>query len=238
MILFDYGHTLLYEAKYDEVRGMEAILAHAVSNPNNLTAEEIAVVSNEIFIDTGKRARHNGVEIHNHNTSRLLYEYLEIDIPLSPDEHDTIFWDHAAPGEPMPNVKEMLNYINEKGIRSGVISNIAFSGNTLAERINRLLPNNQFEFFIASSDYVYRKPNRFLFEIALKKAHLESEEVWFCGDNVEADIIGAASVGILPVWYQSELVCPYRKDIVDNEPELEHLHIRDWNELIGILKTL
>lgn len=238
MILFDYGHTLLYESHFDQVRGYEAVLQYATRNVNHLSASEIANFADKLFMDIGKHSRHHGVEIHDHMFQRLLFEYLELDFSLAKDELDKLYWEKAAPGVPMPNVEKLLAYMKERGIRSGVISNISFSEGTLSDRINRLLPDNQFEFIMASSEYVYRKPNKLLFEVALKKAHLKPEEVWFCGDHVEFDVLGASAAGIFPVWYQSELKCPYRREAAEQLPECAHLHIRDWKELEEILKSL
>lgn len=235
MILFDYGHTLLYEPGFDALRGTEAVLSYATSNPNNFSACEVTAFSKELHDDIGKCLRTYGVEIHNHIYQRLLYEYLEIETSLSKDEMETVFWDNAAPGTPMPNIEKLISYMNGKGIRSGVISNISFSEKALTERINRHLPDNRFEFVIASSEYVYRKPSKILFELALKKAHLKPEEVWFCGDNAQADIMGATAAGLLPVWYQSSLDCFYRDSALPITPDCEHIHITDWNELIDIL---
>lgn len=238
MIIFDYGHTLLYESGFSDTKGYGALLPYAIRNENNLSAQEIAVTANQIFTDIGKNSRNHGVEIHDHMFQRLLFEYLELEFSLSRDELDSLFWDAAAPGEIMPKADQMISYINQRGVRSGVISNISLSENTLESRINRLLPDNRFEFIMASSEYVYRKPNRILFEVALKKAHLKPEEVWFCGDHPVFDVQGAASAGIFPVWYQSDLECPYRKKTEDEAPECAHLHIRDWKELIDILESI
>ena len=50
-----------------------------------------------------------------------------------------------------------------------------------AERINRLLPKNNFEFIITSSNYIFRKPHKRLFDLVLEKAGLRPEEVWYIG---------------------------------------------------------
>lgn len=81
----------------------------------------------------------------------------------------------------------MLDYINENGIRSAVISNLIWPGIALTERLNRLLPNNRFEFVMTSSDYFMRKPNRILFDIALQKAGVSADKVWYCGDNPQSN---------------------------------------------------
>mgnify|MGYP002622665600 CR=1 FL=1 len=134
-------------------------------------------------------------------------------------------------------IDNRTTYINENGIRSGVISNIGWSGEALTSRINRLLPENTFEFIIASSDYMFRKPNPMLFELALKKAGLQPGDVWFCGDNVKADVVGSAQVGIFPIWYEDETMeNPWRAKDDGNVPNCKHLHIHDWLELIEALE--
>ena len=49
------------------------------------------------------------------------------------------------------------------------------------------LASNKFESIIASSDYMFRKPNPMLFELALKKAGLNAGDVWFCGNNIKEE---------------------------------------------------
>ena len=168
-----------------------------------------------------------------------MYEYLEIELSITPPEAEKIFWENTSSGGVMPNVGKMLGYINALGIRSGVISNIGWSGSALTERINRLLPQNKFEFVIASSEYMFRKPSPALFELALKKAGLDAADVWFCGDTIKADVEGSAAVGMYPVWYEDETVVnPWcgRNDGVT--PSCDHLHIHDWLELIEVLEGI
>ena len=78
-----------------------------------------------------------------------------------------------------------------------------------------------------------------LFELALRKAGLQAEDVWFCGDNVKADVEGSAAIGIFPVWYEDEVVeNPWREQNKGVVPKCEHLHIRDWMEMIDVLEGL
>lgn len=101
----------------------------------------------------------------------------------------------------------------------------------------KYVTKNQFEFVMTSSDYFMRKPNRILFDIALQKAGLCADEVWYCGDNPQADIEGASQAGIYPVWYDNDT----EKDYNDHNacmPECEHLHIHEWNEMINLLEGL
>lgn len=234
MIIFDYGHTLIYEEKSDYIKGNAEVLKYAIKNPRGITGEDLQNKADEILYEI--RKNNNILEIHNFNFSRLLFELFDVEFSITPIEIEKILWDNAAPGSLMPGIETLIDYINERGIRSGVLSNISFSEESLIERINNALPNNKFEFIIASSAYCFRKPHKFIFEIALNKAKLSPDEIWFCGDNTAADIVGASNAGMFPVWYDNPLECHYRWK-PNETPTCEHLHIHEWVELIYILNN-
>ncbi len=238
MIIFDYGHTLLCEPGWDSVRGNAEILKAAVKNENHCTVEDVVKHAEIVFSENMEMVRTLGYDISGQVGTRFLCEYLGIEFSLTPLEMETVFWNGASMGAIMPNADKMLDYINEKGIRCAVISNLLWSGEALAERLNRLLPNNRFEFVITSSDYMFRKPNRLLFELALRKAGLAASDVWYCGDNPQADVEGAAQAGIFPVWYDNALECEYRDKSKEPLPKCEYLHIHEWDEIIEVLEGL
>ena len=152
------------------------------------------------------------------------YESQGIEIALSNPEIDTVFWNAAAPGVPTEGVEDFLQYLKNKGIRTGVISNIAYDSSVVAERINRLLPENAFEFIITSSNFMFRKPNKRIFDLALEKAELQPGEVWYIGDQYECDVKGSLNAGLLPIWYIGAIDLPYTED-------KNVLTITDWDEL-------
>lgn len=234
MILFDYGHTLLWEKDFDFQRGYRAIFEHVSKNPNGVTSDKMHELAEGLFNDL-QICRKHGYEIHEFPLLRCAAEALGIEFDAPIEEIEDIHWTNSSNGGQMPHISELLAYLKSEGIRTGVISNIGWSGGALKRRIERLLPENDFEFVIASSEYAVRKPNPLLFKIALHKARLDPSEVWFCGDNIAADIIGAHNAGIFPVYYD----CAVEKDPLaksDIEIGSEHLHIHDWLELIDTLK--
>lgn len=236
MILFDYGQTLVQENGFNEINGYRALYPYITQNPRNLTPEQMAEFSAKVYRDI-TAVRGLGYEIHEHASLRLVSEYLGITYSISLQEAERTIWNAAVPGEVMPDTKRLLTYIYGKGIRSAVISNIGWSGGALTDRINHFLPGNHFEFIIASSEYAIRKPNPMIFELALQKAGLNAGEVWFCGDNPQADVEGAAGAGIFPVWYDYPMDCDYRDKTRENIPDCKHLHIQEWAELINILEN-
>lgn len=45
-------------------------------------------------------------------------------------------------------------------------SNICYAGKVIKKRISKMLPNHQFEFILATSEYMFRKPNKRIFGLA------------------------------------------------------------------------
>lgn len=241
IILFDYGQTLLDEEPFDGIRGTKAVLESCVKNPNGVTAEEVQRFANELNKEFGRFNPDTmhlfQFEIHNHPFQNYLYEYFGLERIVTPLELEIIFRDAASPAKPTENIDKLLCYLKEAGIRTGVISNISFSGEALAERINRYLPDNNFEFIIASSEYIFRKPNKRIFEIALRKAGIYNvdleglyKEAWYCGDHPVCDVDGASDAGLTPVWYKGA----YENYKVT--PRSKRYKIYDWIELIDILE--
>lgn len=228
MILFDYGQTLVAEQKFDGVKGTAAVLQYAVRNKYHLSAEQVQAKADEINFEVGRfvpEKRHLfQTEIPNTMFTPYLYESQGIEIALSNSEIDTVFWNAAAPGAPTEGIKEFLKYLKNKNIRTGVISNIAFASSVVAERINRLLPENEFEFIITSSNYIFRKPNKRIFDLALEKAELRPDEVWYIGDQYECDVKGSLNAGLMPVWYIGAIDLPYTED-------KNILTVKNWDEL-------
>lgn len=234
MILFDYGQTLANEQKFDGVKGTEAVLRYATKNKYGCTAQEIQAESDRINDELGRydpqRQHLCQVEVPTAMFGAYLYESMGVEIELSPLEYDRIFWDASSPAVPTDGVESFLAYLKAEKIRTGVITNIAYCGAAVEERIKALLPDHEFEFILATSEYMFRKPNRRIFELALKKAGLTPEEVWYVGDNYNCDVVGASNAGLFPVWYTGALRSPASKHDV--------LTVSHWCELTDILSGI
>ncbi len=227
MILFDYGQTLINEKEFDGVAGTRAVLRYATKNKYNRTAEEVQAAADEINQELGrfdpKRRHLFQIEVPNHMFTAFLYQSMGIELSLTPPEIDRVFWDEASPGAPTEGIEDFLTYLKEQSIRTGVISNITYCGEVVEERISRLLPFHDFEFIIATSEYMFRKPNKRIFELALEKAELPPEDVWYIGDNYQCDVVGARNAGLFPVWYTGASAQPKGKK--------DTLTVSHWSEL-------
>ena len=240
MIIFDSGHTLLFEPNHNTENGNRALYKYIKSNPKKITFEEYNKAVKDIF-ENIKRERVPGIEIHEHFFLKTLLEYLDIELSVSLEEAERIIWYGIYKGEKLPHVDELLDYLNKEGIRTGVISNLCFSGGALKERLNRFLPQNKFEFVLASSEYIFCKPNTMMFDIALNKSGLSADKVWFCGDSILSDVYGAHNSGMFPVLYNGETGeenDPIKKINDGIEVPFEHLYVEDWRKFIDLLEKI
>ena len=235
MILFDFGHTLCYEEGFDVEKGFAAVMEHAVSNPLGITVGQLSERNEMMFGYLDKRVHDVDIELHHHIYFRALFESLRLEFDVPYSELELIQWEASSPQEMMPGAGRLIDYLNEKEYRTAVVSNMSYSGEALAHRVNELLPRNKFEFILASSEYGWRKPNRFLFDVALAKAGVPAENIWFCGDSAFADVGGAAGVGMIPVWVDSPRYCYYRQK--EKKPDCEYLYVRSLDEMITLLES-
>lgn len=201
--------------------------------------EELCEAGLQIFRQM-KDCRHMGFEISEMQMMRAKYDLFGITFSIPPEQVENILWDHVSPGACMPGICDLLALLEKLGIRSGVISNLGWTGAALRRRIDRLLPGNRFEFVLASSEYALRKPHPAMFRIALGKAGLSPDEVWFCGDSVAADVLGAQGAGLFPVLYEGVAdngeQSPYLEKNRQITVDFPHLHIHHWQELMEILQ--
>ena len=234
LVMFDYGETLAHEEHYSTRRGFAGILPYACENPESAGADTLYARYRDAYEELRQQGQRIGVEIPNAARWRWVCDMLDIRFSLPTAELEELFWDAAAPCTPTPGMPRLLALLREKGIRTGVISNMGFSGAALARRLQKTFPEHRFDFVISSADYILRKPDPHIFALGLHRAGCRAEEAWFLGDNLRCDILGAASAGILPVYYALDLGDAYREpQDVDALPA--HLVIRDWDELIRLI---
>lgn len=119
--------------------------------------------------------------------------------PPSVDEIET-HWFAVYPQQTvgMPAFRTVLRDVRERGIGTGLLTN----GRTKTQntKIDLLDIRGLLDVIVISEATGYKKPQPEIFDIALDKAGTAPEETWFVGDNPLNDVIGAARMGMTPVW--------------------------------------
>ncbi len=237
MLFFDYGHTLCYEPVQDYRAGWAAVLSHAVENRSGINAGELHDLCMGTYRRLYDQMRPLELETDGFKLDATIYDYLglKFDVPL--EELEYIRWCATEPIYPMEGIESFLTLCSELGIRTAVISNLSYSGDALRRRINETLPYHNFEFIVASSECVFRKPSEWIFRRAMGIANVTPDKCWFVGDDVRCDIEGAARAGIWPVWFKCPLKCTYKPE-ARIPPQCRYTRVASWDELGTLLRTL
>ena len=171
MVIFDAGRTLMNYKEINIRKGIEAYFPYIISNPHNYSIEEIEKQDDEIF-GIFDLCRENRFEIPVKNKLRLLFDLLEIQFSISLNEVAKIEWEEDPVIETVNHAADLQHWLNGAKIRTAVISNCDYIGNLLQEKLNKIFPENQFQFVIASRDYGVMKPNRYIFQAGIVNVQL------------------------------------------------------------------
>jgi len=233
MIFFDCGGTLISDVKANNHKGVKALFSLIASNPYGVTENDFE----QCFFQTMREARKISgklVEISNSALLKYTLDYFSIQLYVSIEQAELYVLNELCHSCQIKNADKMLQTLYELNIRSGIITNVSWSHENVKTILEALFPMHSFEMIITSSEYIFRKPDKHIFEIALKKAQLKSQDVWYVGNEYEADIIGAVNAGLTPVMFAAE----------DNLPAFgavnmtDCLTVSDWSEFVRFLKQL
>ncbi|WP_291569262.1 HAD family hydrolase [Clostridium sp. UBA4548] len=126
-----------------------------------------------------------------------------------------------------------LEQLNLLGIPIYLLSNTIFKKNVMKKFINQYDLEKYFVNIHFSADYKLRKPHKDLFKVVfddIKEADttVEKGQVYFVGDNFEADVLGAENFGFTPVFINRK----YNSDI----NKKNFIEIKSLSELLEIIK--
>jgi HAD superfamily hydrolase (TIGR01509 family) len=96
-----------------------------------------------------------------------------------------------------PEVPYALTRLRESGFLLGMVSNFSHA---LPGILRKLGIYDFFRFVTYSDNVGAEKPDALIFADALHRAGISPDHVIHVGDSYEADVLGARSAGITPVW--------------------------------------
>jgi HAD superfamily hydrolase (TIGR01509 family) len=118
---------------------------------------------------------------------------------------------------PLPGARNMLRALEQRGIRTAVLSNgwnplqirkaqrAGFDGNV-----------------IASADIGIQKPKAQAFDALVEALGTSREHTWYVGDSPSVDIAGAHAAGLRTVWVDADEL-PYPAEAIDPNHRIERL---------------
>jgi putative hydrolase of the HAD superfamily len=129
-------------------------------------------------------------------------------------------WYSASAYHIFDNAKKLLKKVKKIGLRTCIVANHLPS---LKKVLKILELTCYFDTVVISSKVGFEKPNKRIFEIAMKRLHVKSHQLLHVGNEL-VDIDGAKNAGITPILI----------DRTGNK-QSECIIIRNLNEILGIL---
>ena len=197
-IFFDLDHTLW---DFDKNSGL-AFASIFQKNKIEIELEDFLHAYTPINIDYWKRYRENLVSKSDLRYGRLKDTFDILKINVTDDTIDRLSIDYI---DHLPNHNhllegtiEILEYLHSK-YRLHIITNGFKEVQHKKMESSGIL--KYFDTITTSEDVGVKKPDKKIFEMALKNASAKVNESIMIGDNFEADILGAQAFGMPAILY-------------------------------------
>lgn len=196
-IMFDMGDTLFYNTDISFIRSIEK-LYESIINKENINKDFFIKKSYEILQEIFRGRK----ELEFKMIDYLFYikKLFNIEYNNSLNQIEEEFAFNSCQYILIDNVKEILKYFKNKKYPLILLSNTSFSKNIIIKILGNLV--DYFDEIIVSSDYPFRKPNKYIFELGINKfQNIDKQNIFYIGNDYNADVMGAINSGINPIWF-------------------------------------
>ena len=112
-----------------------------------------------------------------------------------------------------------VDFLKEIKIPFGIISNFNIS---LKEKIKKII-DTPFAEFIVSEEQNFSKPDKRLYEYAVNKINIPSNEILYIGDSIKLDIEPAKDIGMQTLLIDRDFIYPDFENRITSFNELKFL---------------
>lgn len=114
--------------------------------------------------------------------------------------------EHYKPTVHIPeDVFPLLQFLKDSGFVLGLVSN---RDDPYHDEIKNMKLDSYFKFILAGGEVNAFKPDKLIFDHALKLAGTSASETMYIGDNYFADVVGSRRAGLIPVLYDPGSLFP------------------------------
>ena len=125
-----------------------------------------------------------------------------------------------------PPTERLLRDLRSRGVPLGIVTN---GGSEMQwAKVRATGAGALADAVVVSGDLEFEKPNPRIFELALSKIDARPETTLFVGDNPDADIVGAAAVGMQTAWIRLGREWPHD----DRRPDYTLDHVSAAREIV------
>ena len=218
-VLLDYGGTLVEEAGFDPRAGNVWLLKQASYVPPGVTLDAVIERAHRVTSEIADQRDKLGMEAPWASLTRLIHDYFGVIFEVPFAELERGFWDASVTTYPIRGAREALDKLARADVPTGVLSNASFSADVIRHDLAKHGLANHLGFVMVTSDYVVRKPNVMLLEVAAARLGIAAADIWVVGDRLDTDVAGARAAGMKSVWLRPPKAAP------STRPDLT---VRDW----------
>ena len=222
-ILFDMGETLIHNKKVDFEKSI--LLLYERSKFCNVDKETFLSYSNGLLKELFEKRIEIEFKMIDYIGLLVNIFGLSFDVSLSQIEEEFAF--NSCEIEEIEGGKEILKYFKDKNYKLVLVSNTSFSKNVIIKMLGDM--SFYFDDFIVSSEMVFRKPNKNIYLVALRKLSFNKNDVYFIGNDYICDVCGPYSVGIKSIWFNENKLKINRDNNIN-----PYLEIEKYKHLIDI----
>jgi putative hydrolase of the HAD superfamily len=203
-ILFDWAYTLVDLVSEDDRAAFLELMRFLKEKDVELPEFELIFSEYQnLFYGLIKESRQTHREVNFETVLRYLFFKfgIEVETKTSWEEILTVYY-NVIHGVRLvyPDVMTTLETLAKSGVRMGIISNTTNPEFIKKKELRQTGLSRFFEFAIFSSGSPYRKPHPSIFNAAISRLNVKSENILFVGDDLKMDVIGAQSVGMPTAW--------------------------------------
>jgi putative hydrolase of the HAD superfamily len=199
-VLFDLGYTLVYFEPPQEVVVQTALRTMGAERSVDQIQAAVQVVWGRYYQDAETHT-FPATEEHDRETQFQLETAMLSELGLKSDVETWQRFSAAVddgfgqPGavRPYPEAKEVLEELQRRGYRLGIVSNWSWN---LRQRVEQAGLNGYFEIVWGSAYAGCNKPHPGIFEQALEQMALPAQQAYYVGDSYRHDVLGARAAGI------------------------------------------
>ncbi len=200
-LLLDLDDTILCFSPGAEPAWREVCERHGDGRADALFA---AIRSEaDVFWSDAERARQGRLDLPCARRSIVAGALRSLGVDDDPERAGRIAEDYGAIRDaklaPFPGALEAVREFRTRGSRLALLTNGAAGAQRA--KVVRFGLDLLFDAVLIEGELGVGKPERRVFELALEQLGAVPAEAWMVGDNLEADVGGAQSVGIQGIWH-------------------------------------
>ncbi len=199
-VTFDFGGTILRLVEFDKVAGVRRML-EICDTSDGCTEQDVLEFIDELDLQIQERREQSLIEYPAIQRQRLIYDALGMVFDLSPHEIELEFWKASMQYSVEEGITTVLDGLSARDVKLAVLSNSAFSANSVRYELQRHGLHDYFSDIVVSADYGFRKPHPLIYRSTLSLLGTDAARTWHVGNSRYYDVEGAIIAGMGAVWY-------------------------------------